>query len=67
MLAAVQLKWYVAGAYIFVIVINKLGHWQKPCSVILIKVSKGLKINLYGDVLPFCLSVNLEIKGGKNK
>ena len=67
MIAAVKFKQRVIGAGIFGIVINKLGHWQKPSLVVPLKVDKGLEVHFYGAILPLGLPICLQIKGGKNR
>lgn len=55
----------MADAQIFGIVIYKLGYWQEPSLVILFKIDRNLKINLYDIVLPLYLAVYQRIKNGK--
>lgn len=50
------------NTYIFDIIVCKLSHWQKFCSVILLKVYKSSKIGLYCTILAFYLKINLRIK-----
>ena len=66
MIVAVQLERRVTGAYVFCIVISKLGHWQELSLVILLEVDKVLEIHFHSAVLPLGLPICLQIKGGRN-
>ena len=61
MVAAVQFERCVTGACILGVVICELGHWKEPCPIIQFEVDKGLKVGLYGAVLPFRLTVCLGV------
>lgn len=59
---AVEYKWYMTDTYIFGIIVYKLGHWQEPGPIILLKIYKGLEVDLYYTVITFCLFVNLGVE-----
>lgn len=59
MVSAIQLKRYMANAYIFDIVISKLDYKQEPSIVILLKVNKSSKIDLSSTILLLHLAVCL--------
>ena len=63
MVAIVQLEWYIANTHILSIVINKLGYWQEPCSVILFEVDENSEVGFYRIILLFGLAVYLRIEG----
>ena len=65
MIAAVQLKRRVTGACVLRIVISKLGYWQEPSSVILLKVDERSEIRHHGAVLPVGLPLYLQMKGNR--
>ena len=65
MVAAVQLKMYVADVGIFRIIIDEFSYWKKPYSVVLLKVNKGMEISFHCAVLSFGLAVSLGFKGCK--
>lgn len=64
-IAAVQLRRYVAGIGVFCIIIDKFSYWKKPYQVILLEVDKNLDVGFYFTVLSFSLIISLRIKGGK--
>ena len=53
----------MASAYIFSIVISKLGHWQEFCLVNLFEVDKNLDINFYYAIMSFGQAVCLGMEG----
>ena len=63
MIAAVQLKRYVAGAGVFCIIIGKFSYWKEPCPLITLKVDENSKIAFYCTILPFGLGVSLRLEG----
>ena len=63
MISAIEFKRCVANAGILGIVVSKLRHGKKPCSIILLKVDKGSKVGFYHTILPFGLTVRLWIEG----
>lgn len=63
MVVAVQLKWGVACACIFCIIIINFGYRQESSLVILFKIDENSKVGLHNAVLPFGLAVNLKVKG----
>lgn len=64
MVAKIELKRRMASAYILIIVISKLGHWQKSCLIVLLKVDKSSKIGFNDVVLMFCLTIRLKKECG---
>ena len=62
MVATIQLKQGVAKACIFDIFICKLSYQLEISLIVLVKVDKSLKINLYNIVLTLNLVINLRIK-----
>ena len=60
----VEFEKHVASTSIFGIIIDKLYYKKKLCPIILIKIDKGLKINIYYTMLFFNLSIYLKIKSG---
>lgn len=53
----------MAKTGIFGIVIYKSSYWQKPGSIILLKIDKKSKISLNNTNLPYSLAINLSVKG----
>ena len=64
MILAIELKKYVTGAGILGIVVSELRHGKKPCSIILLKVDKGLEVGFYCILLPLCLAIHLRMEDG---
>lgn len=64
MVATVQFKRRMASAHIFSVIIRKLGYWQEPCPVILLKIDEGPKIYFDYAVLTFGLTVYLLVEDG---
>ena len=52
----------MASASILGIIIGKLYHTKKICSIILFKVDKNSKISLYYAILSLGLTVHLWVK-----
>ena len=65
MIAAVQLKRRVTSTCVLRIVISKLGYWQEPSPVILLKVDKDLEVHFHCAVLLLGLPICLRMDGGK--
>lgn len=65
MVAIVQLKWYIADAYIFGIIISKHNHKQELDPIVLIEIDKSLKICLHNTVLPLYFTFCLRAKSGQ--
>ena len=61
--AAVQLKWCVAVASIFCIIIGELSHWKELCLVVLLEFDEDTEISFYCAVLPLGLAVSLRVEG----
>lgn len=59
MIAAVELKRYMASIYIFYIIIYKFDCKQKPYQVIILLINKNTKIRIYYIVLSLDLVVHL--------
>ena len=59
MIFAIELEKYINGASIFGIIIGKLCYKKKLCLIILFKVDKSLKINLYYTILSLNLAICL--------
>ena len=55
----------MAGASILSIIVGKLCHGKKLCSIILLKVDKGPEVGFYCIILPLRLAVRLQMEGGK--
>ena len=64
MVAAIQLKRYVTGAWIFGVIICKHGDQQKSCLVILFEVDEGSKVSLHDTILLFGLTICLRMERG---
>lgn len=62
---AIKLEQYIADIRILSIVIHKFCHKQEFCFIILFSIDKGTKINFHHAVLPFGLTVCLQMKGGR--
>ena len=62
MVAVIQLERYAIGVCIFGVVVQKLGHRQESCPVILFEVDKDSKVCLHRAVLLFRLPVCLRVK-----
>ena len=54
----------MTGAGVLGIVIDKLCHEKKPCTIILNKVDESLEIGFYCTILPFGLPVRLRVESG---
>ena len=65
MISAIELKKYVANAGILGVIVDILYHKNKPCSIILLEVNKGLEVSFYCAILLFGLTVRLWIEDGK--
>ena len=65
MISAIELKKCVADTGILSIVVGKLRHEKKPCSVILFEIDKGSKIDFYCTILPFSLTIFLLVEGNR--
>ena len=65
MISAIKLKKRVADANILGIIISKLYRKKEPCSIILLKIDKSLKVGIYYAILLFNLIVCLWVKGNK--
>ena len=59
MISAIKLKRYMANVGIFGIIIGKLCHKKKPCSIILLEVDKSLEVSFHCINLPLNLAVCL--------
>lgn len=55
----------MASAGIFSVIIHKLIYQQKFNLIVLLKIDKNLKINLYNTLLLFDLAISLKIKSNK--
>ena len=55
----VKLKKHMADISIFGIIIDKLCYKKKPYLIILFKIDKDLKIDIYYTILPFGLTIRL--------
>lgn len=55
----------MADAYIFCIIICKLGYWQESCSITLFEANDSLEVGFYCAILTFDLAVSLKIKNGR--
>lgn len=55
----------MTNAYILGIDIYKFCYWQELCLIILLKIDKNIKINIYCIILTLYLSINLKAKRGK--
>ena len=65
MIFAIELEKYVAGAGILGVIVGKLCHGKKPCSIILLEVDKDLEIGFHCAILPFGLTVCLWVEGSR--
>ena len=66
MISAIKLERHVTSTSILGIIVNKLYHKKKFYPIILFKVNKGLKIDLYyTTILPLSLTIRLRVEGGK--
>ena len=65
MIATFQLKKHMANICVFGIIISKLGHRQKLCPIILLKINEGSEVGFYDTVLLFGLAISLQIEGGE--
>ena len=63
MISVIELEYCIAGADIFDIVVSKLCHRKKLCSIILLKVDKGLEVGFYCIILLYGLIVYLWVEG----
>ena len=64
MISAIELKKCVAGVGILGIVISKLYHEKKLCSIILLEVDKSSEIGFHRTILSLNLAVRLQMKDG---
>ena len=62
MISIIKLERYVINTDILGIIINKLCHKKKLCSIILFKVNKGWKIGFYYVVLLFNITICLRLE-----
>ena len=53
----------MAGAGILGIIVDKLRHEKKPCSIILLEVDKSSEVGFHCAILPFGLTVRLYVEG----
>ena len=65
MIAAVQLKRYMAGAQVFRVVVSKLGYRYEPGPVILFEVHRNSVVRFYCTALSLSLTVNLKVESGE--
>ena len=65
MISAIEFEIYMISAGISGIVVGKHFHGKKPCSIILLKVDKGLEVGFHCTILPFGLPVYLGVKSGR--
>lgn len=65
MIAIIGFKRYMAGAYIFRIIIDKLSYCKKLSSIILPIVNKNLDVGFYYTVLFLSLTISLSVKDRK--
>ena len=63
MISAIKLEKYMVDADIFGIIVNKLYYKKKLCSIILFKINKSSKIEVYYIVLLFSPAIYLKIEG----
>ena len=52
----------MTGASTFGVILSNLHHGKKACSIILLKVDKGLKIGFFCAILSFSLTVHLWVE-----
>ena len=64
MISAIELERCVVGAGIFGVVVDKIRHGKKPCSIILLEVGKGSEVSFYYTILLLYLVVCLRVKSG---
>ena len=65
MIAVIQLKKHIAGAYIFGVVISNFNYYWELGPIVLLEVDKDLEVSFYDTILLFGLAVNLQIKSDK--
>ena len=65
MIFVIELKRFMANAGILGIVIGKFYYKKMSCSIILLRVDKGLEVNFYCTILLLSLAVCLRVEGGK--
>ena len=65
MISIVELEERMTNASILGIIISKLHHGKKPCSIILLEIDKNLKISFYCAILLFGLIVCLWMEIGR--
>lgn len=58
-ITVVKFKQGIISISIFCVDIYKFSYWQKSYLVILLKVNKNVKLNLYNAILLFNLGINL--------
>lgn len=51
---------------IFNIIICKFSYGEEFDQIVLFEINKSLKMSFYNASLPFCLVVDLKIKGSQN-
>ena len=66
MIFTVELEKYMVSIGILDIIINELRYGKKPCSIILLKIEKSLEVNFHCTILPFSLTVCLQVEGGRD-
>lgn len=59
MIVIIKFEKNMASTYVFCIIIGKYSYWPEFNLVILLKIDKELKTNLYSFVLHFGLTINL--------
>lgn len=55
----------MTGARIFGIIVGKFSDKKKPCLIIIFKIDKYSKVNLYNIILSLNLAICLLIKGDR--
>ena len=65
MISAIELEKYMADASILGIIVNKLHYRKKLCSIILLKVDKGLEVDFYYSILSFGLIIYLWVEASR--
>lgn len=63
MVAAIKFRRYMTGIGVFCVVVSEFSHREKSSSVILLIIDKGIEVDFYDTVFPFCLTISLGIKG----
>ena len=62
MISTIEFKKCMANTGFLSVVIGKLHHGKKPCSIILLEFDKGLEIGFYCTILSFSLTVCLWVE-----